>query len=330
MEVMADTTARTLQLLELLQSAQLRTVAELADRLGVDDRTIRRDVARLNDLGVPVETLRGRYGGYRLAAGQRVLPIMFSREEVVTVFLGLSRAQAASQDQGIAVQTALAKFWRALPRADAKRIDDLLSTMSNTIQCGGVVPDPTVMLSLAEAVNLHHVLDLRYLNSEGAASRRKIHPYGLVAHSDRWYLLALDTDKNEERAFRVDRIQTARPIWGTFTMPAHLDVRGRLLALFAEADYRWHVVLRIQASEDHVRTHLPASVARLEKMNQAGELMSEDGTPWVRAEIRAENLSWLPSVIAALDCNVKIDRPEELRERVKAEAGRMVQAAEAG
>jgi len=96
MGVMADTTARALRLLGLLQSAELRTVAELAERLGVDERTIRRDVTRLHDLGVPVEALRGRYGGYRLAPGQRVLPLMFSNEEVVAVFLGLARAQADS------------------------------------------------------------------------------------------------------------------------------------------------------------------------------------------------------------------------------------------
>src|SRR4051794_15800098 len=112
---MADTTARALQVLELLQSAQLRTVAELAVRLGVNERTIRRDVTRLHDLGVPVETLRGRYGGYRLAHGQRVLPLMFSNEEVVAVFLGLARAQADSHASELAAQTALAKIKRALP-----------------------------------------------------------------------------------------------------------------------------------------------------------------------------------------------------------------------
>lgn len=327
MDVMADTTARALQLLELLQSAQLRTVAELAGRLAVNERTIRRDVARLSNLGVPVETLRGRHGGYRLASGQRVLPLMFSNEEVVTVFLGLARAQAASREPEIAAQTALSKIKRAMPTADAKRIDTLLGVMTGTTQHGGVGPDPGVMLTLAEAVNLRRVLDLRYLSGDGATSRRTIHPYGLVVHSDRWYLVAFDTDKQEERTFRVDRIRAARLIRGTFVPPQQPDVEGRLLDHFADAGYRWKVTLRIRSTEDHIRRHLPRSVARLERLDRAEDRPSEDATSWHRAEIRAENLDWLPSVIAALDCEVVIDGPDELRNRVRAVATRMLQAA---
>lgn len=326
MGVMADTTARALQLLELLQSAQLRTVAELAERLGVDERTVRRDVARLHDLGLPVETLRGRYGGYRLAPGQRVLPLMFSNEEVVAVFLGLARAKAASHEPGIAAQTALSKIKRALPIADAKRIDTLLGVMTRTSQHRGAAPDPAVMLTLAEAVNLRRVLDVRYLSGDGVPSRRTIHPYGLVAHSDRWYLVAFVIDKQEERTFRVDRIRTARSIPGTFEPPQQ-PVEGRLLDLFADADYRWQVVLRIRETEDNIRAHLPPSVARLERLDRAAEQASADSLPWHRAEIHAQNLDWLPSVIAALDCEVVIDRPDELRNRVRAAATRMLHSA---
>ncbi|WP_193103298.1 YafY family protein [Brachybacterium sp. FME24] len=324
---MADTTARALRVLELLQSAQLRTVGELAERLGVDERTVRRDVARLVDLGIPVETLRGRYGGYRLAPGQRVLPLMFSSEEVVAVFLGLARAQAATREPGVAAQTALSKITRALPTADAERIDTLLGAMTRTSQHGGVAPDPAVMLTLAEAVTLSHVVDLRYRSGDGVPSRRTIHPYGLVAHSDRWYLVALDTDRQEERAFRVDRIRSARPMPGTFTPPQHLDLVNRLLGLFADADYRWQVVLRIRETEDHIRAQLPPSVARLERLDPVAGQGRDDALPWHRAEIHAQSLEWLPSVVAALDCEVVIDRPEELRHRVRAAATRMLHAA---
>lgn len=324
---MADTTARALQLLELLQSAHLRTVAELAGRLGVDEWTIRRDMARLFDLGVPVETLRGRYGGYRLAPGQRVLPLMFSNEEVIAVFLGLARAQAASRQPEIAAQTALSKIKRALPIADANRIDSLLGVMTHTSRDGVGAPDPGVMLTLAEAVNVRRVLDLHYRNGEGVPSRRAIHPYGLIAHSGRWYLVAFDTDKKEERAFRVDRIRTVRSIPGTFEPPQHPDAAGRLLGRFADANYRWQVVLRIRETEDHIRRYLPLSVARLERVGGAADRGREDAPLWHRAEIHAENLDWLPSVIAALDCEVVIDRPDELRNRVRATATRMLRAA---
>lgn len=325
---MADTTARTLRLLELLQSSQLRTVAELADRFDVDDRTVRRDVARLGALGVPVETLRGRYGGYRLATGQRVLPIMFSSAEVVAVFLGLSREQAASSEPEIAAQTALAKIKRALPTADAKRIDTVLEAIAPSPESGGVSVDPGVMLSLADAVDRRAVLDLRYLDSAGIASRRTIHPYGVIAHSDKWYLLALDTDQQEERTFRVDRIRSVRSTSDTFAAPQKSDPKQRLVDRFVEADYRWQIVLHIRSSEDQIRSHLPASVARLERSQYARQRPQDSASAWHRAEIHAQSLDWLPAVIAALGCEVVIERPKELRSEVRAAARRLFASAE--
>lgn len=327
MGAMADTTARALQLLEILQSAQLRTVTELSERLGVDERTVRRDVARLSDLGVPVEALRGRYGGYRLAPGQRVLPIMFSAEEVIAAFLGLSRAQAASLEPEIAAQTALSKIRRAMPSAEVKRIDAVLAAMTSTSGPTSDGVDPAVMLSLAEAVNSHHVLDLRYLNANDVPSRRTIHPYGLAAHSDRWYLVAFDTERQEERTFRVDRVRTVRAIPGTFTPSEQFDMRSHLIDLFAAADYRWQVVLHIQAAEGHIRSHLPASIARLEEWDRRTERADKGDSPWHRAEIHAESLDWLPPIIAALDCKVEIESPDELRNRVRCVARRMLHAA---
>lgn len=330
MDVMADTTARALLLLELLQSAQQRNVTELADRLGVDERTVRRDVARLVELGLPVEALRGRYGGYRLAPGRRVLPLMFTSEEVVAVFLGLARAQGTSRESGIAAQTALAKIKRALPTADAERINALLGVMTHSSQHGGAAPEPALMLTLAEAVKLRRVLDLRYVSGEGVSSRRTVHPYDLVAHLDRWYLVAFDTGQQEERAFRVDRVRSARSSRETFTAPRRPDAERHLLDLFVDAHYRWHIVLHIRTTEDRIRTHLPQSVARLERLDGGEAGTGEDGPPWYLAEIRAKSLDWLPSVIAALDCEVRIERPDELRVRVSAAAARLLSAADDG
>ncbi|WP_344720316.1 YafY family protein [Nesterenkonia halobia] len=324
---MADTTARALQMLELLQSAQLRTVAELAERLGVDERTVRRDVERLSELGLPVETVRGRYGGYRLASGRRVLPLMFSKEEVIAVFLGLTRSQAASQARDSAARTALGKIRRAMSTADVKRMEALLGTMTSTSHDGDAAPESSVMLTLAEAVDRRQVVDLRYLSGRGSASRRTIHPYALVTHAERWYLLAFDVDKQDERTFRADRIRTARLVPGTFSPPLQSEVEDRLLERFATADYRWQVVLRIRQTQEHIRSHLPRSVARLEMAECAASPTRDETLPWHRAEIHAESLDWLPSVIAALDCDVIIERPDALRDRVRAAATLMLDAA---
>ncbi|MDN5685665.1 MAG: WYL domain-containing protein [Brachybacterium sp.] len=356
---MTDPTARALQLLEALQSAPVRTVSELVERLGVDERTVRRDVARLVDLGLPVESLRGRYGGYRLAPGRRVLPLMFSSEEAVAVLVGLAGAQAASDDPDLAAQTALSKIRRALPAQDAHRVDDVLGTISRRDEQPSHVPDPAVMLTLAEAVTHRRPLEVRYRNRTGEPSRRIVHPSGVIAHARRWYLLALDPDAQREKTFRLDRIRTARTLPGTFapSPPAdpaagdRADPTDRLIEHFVAADYRWQVVLRLRATEDHLRAHLPSTVARLERLDppadvggegeteadgdgdgdvdgeRGGEGDGEGGLPWYRAEIHAEHLDWIPALLAALDCEVMIDRPEELRDLVDAAATRMLRAA---
>lgn len=323
---MADPTVRTLRLLELLQSAPQRTVAELVERLEVDERTVRRDVARLVAAGVHVESLRGRYGGYRLAPGSRVLPVVFSSEEVVAVFLGLARAQAASGAPEIAAQTALAKIRRAMRPRDAERVDTALAVTTRSAPGEAAGPDPAVTLTLAEAVGSRRVVDLRYRSTRGVPSRRRVHPHGLVAHSGRWYLVAFDADKREDRTFRVDGILTARTLPETFPAPGRSDAAARLIERFAEADYRWTVVLRIRAAEDQIRAHLPPSVARLERLDPA-PARPEPGPPWHRAEIHAESLGWIPAVIAALDCEVRVESPGELRDLVQDAATRMLRAA---
>ena len=345
---MADTTARALRLLELLQSAQLRGGAELARRLGVDERTVRRDIERLTDLGVPVETVRGRYGGYRLAAGHRVLPLMFSAEEAVAVFLGLSRSRpgaarpAAERTSQLAAQTALAKVTRALPVDETRRIHALLGTMTPEPAEAGpddtpavapasdaAAPDPAVMLTLADAVAGRRRLDLRYVDGSGRHSRRTVHPLELVPHEDRWYLVALDPAAGAERTFRADRIRTVRPLAGTFEQPAGRERAGahaRLVERFAEAEYRWRVVLRVRAEEGRIRVRLPASVARLEREDAATDVGPAEGPPWFRVEIHAHDLAWLPAVIAGLDAETVVEEPAELRELVATTARRMLRA----
>lgn len=322
---MADTTARVLQVLELLQSAQLRTVAELSQRLTVDERTVRRDVARLVAMGIPVESQRGRYGGYRLAAGQRALPVTFSGEETVAVYLALRGAQDGSPVPTVAAQTALAKMKRSVPPAQADRIEALLSRMASTPEQSEASVDPAVMLTLADAVDQRRELDLRYVNGAGHPSRRTVQPAGLVAHAGRWYLIANDPGESRERTYRVDRIRTARMTADTFPAPVRAEPPDRLLDLFADADYRWHVVLRILGTEKAIRRQLPRSVARLARVD--GARSSEDDVAWFRAHIRAASLDWMPRTIMALEGDVIVESPDELKERLRTSAARLLQIA---
>ena len=156
---MARPTAHVLMLLELLQSGGVRTAAELADRLGVDERTVRRYVDHLLDLDVPVESVRGRYGGYRLASGYRMPPLMLSDDEALAVLLGLvvGRRAGLITATGTASETAAAKIRRLLPGRLAGRLEAVLESLAFTAAPGEFpAPETDVLLAVADAVRHHH------------------------------------------------------------------------------------------------------------------------------------------------------------------------------
>ena len=177
-------TGRVLTLLELLQSGGTRTVAELADRLGVEGRTVRRYVDQLVDLDVPVESVRGRYGGYRLAPGYRLPPLMLSDDEALAVLLGLVAGRRAGVMTAghTASETASAKIRRVLPKHIARRLDTLLEALAFTDQPGEFdTPDAEVLLAIADAVRHRRPVSIRYTDRDGRRSERTLHAYGILA-----------------------------------------------------------------------------------------------------------------------------------------------------
>ncbi|MEW2453464.1 helix-turn-helix transcriptional regulator [Streptomyces albus] len=332
---MSRPTARVLTLLELLQSGGTRTVAELADRLGVEGRTVRRYVDQLIDLDVPVESVRGRYGGYRLAPGYRLPPLMLSDDEALAVLLGLvvGRRTGLTTAQRTANETATAKIRRVLPRHIARRLDTLLESLTFTEQPGQpgqpgqpATPDTGVLLTLADAVRHHRPVSIRYTDRDGRRSERTLHAYGIVAHAGRWYVTGADALLGEDRTFRLDRIADARTLPGSFEAPDGPDPAQRLLSAFATAEYRHEVTLRIHGTVEQIRARLPAGVARIQEHEPAA---GQDRTAerWQRVELRAERLDWLPPVLASLDRPFVIERPAELRALVTAFADRLASCA---
>ncbi|MDT7579872.1 MAG: hypothetical protein QOK35_1136 [Pseudonocardiales bacterium] len=320
---MVRPTARVLSLLELLQSGGTRTVAELADRLGVDERTVRRYVGHLLDLDVPVESVRGRYGGYRLGAGYRMPPLMLGDDEALAVLLGLVAGRRAGLPtaSGTASETAAAKIRRVLPERLARRVDALLEQVAFTGPVREAAPpDAGVLLALADAVGHGRPVRMRYVSADGRRDDRTVHPYGLVAHAGRWYVTGLDVGRGEERTFRVDRIAEPRTLPGSFTPPAGYDPAERVLSGLARTPYRHEVSLRIQATVEQIRTRLPASVATIEELPDGG---------WHRVALRAERLDWVPGVLAVLDRPFVIEHPDELRDLVRELAGRLARSAAA-
>ncbi|WP_328543276.1 MULTISPECIES: YafY family protein [unclassified Streptomyces] len=324
---MSRPTVRVLTLLELLQSGGVRTVAELADRLGVDGRTVRRYVDQLNDLDVPVEAVRGRYGGYRLAPGYRLPPLMLSDDEALAVLLGLVAGRRGGLTADTASETAAAKIRRVLPERLARRLDTVLESLAFTASPGRrAIPDAEVLLTVADAVRHRRPLSIRYTDRDGRRSERPLHAYGIVAHSGRWYVTGTDPGIGEDRTFRLDRIAAARTLPGSFEAPAGLDPAQRVLSGFATAEYRYAVTLRIHGTVDQIRARLPASVANVEETAPTARV--DPGTErWLRVELRAETLDWLPPVLASLDRPFVIERPDELRSLVIALADRLASCA---
>ncbi|MEU3990022.1 YafY family transcriptional regulator [Streptomyces platensis] len=326
---MSRPTGRVLTLLELLQSGGTRTVAELADRLGVEGRTVRRYVNQLIDLDVPVESVRGRYGGYRLAPGYRLPPLMLSDDEALAVLLGLIAGRRAGlrTTERTASETATAKIRRVLPKHLARRLDTLLESLAFTDQPGEfAAPDAGVLLTLADAVRHRRPVSLRYTDRNGRRSERTLHAYGIVAHAGRWYVTGTDAGIGEDRTFRLDRLTDARTLPGSFEVPEGPGPAQRVLSGFATAEYRHEVTLRIHGTVEQVRAHLPAGVASLEEYEPTAD---PDPPPerWLRVHLRAERLDWLPPALASIDRPFVIERPAELRDLVVALADRLTSCA---
>lgn len=336
---MARPTARVLTLLELLQSGGIRTVAELAGRLDVDERTVRRYVDHLIDLDVPVESVRGRYGGYRLAPGYRLPPLMLSDDEALAVLLGLVAARRAGllTTADAASETAAAKIRRVLPERLRRRLDALLGSLAFTDPYGetragtageSAAPETGVLLALADAVRRRQPVAIRYTGGDGRRSERTLHPYGLVAHAGRWYVTGADPGIGEGRTFRLERIADVRTRPGSFEPPEGFDPAKHVLSGLATVPYQHEVTLRIQATTAQIRARLPASVAIIEELPPADG--ADSGTePWLRVELRAQRLDWVPPVLASLDRPFLVERPDELRHLIAALADRLATAARA-
>ncbi|MEU3242885.1 YafY family protein [Streptomyces sp. NPDC006875] len=308
--------ARVLTLLELLQSGGIRTTAGLAERLGVDERTVRRYIDHLLDLDVPVESVRGRHGGYRLAPGYRMPPLMLTDDEALAVLLGLLAARRAglTTAMGTASETAAAKIRRVLPQRLAGRLDSMSDSLTFTARPGEAVPsDSTVLLSITDAVRHRRPIAIRYTAADGRHSERTVHPYGVVAHAGKWYLNAADLTADDDRTFRLDRITEIRTLPGSFEPPAGLDPAKRVLTALATAPYRYEVTLRVQGNAEEIDARLPAGVAVVRELSSDPGDANLESERWCLVDLRVERLDWLPAVLASLDMPFLIERPDELR-----------------
>lgn len=206
---MSDTTSRALALLNLLQTHRHWPGTELAMRLGVTERTVRRDVDRLRDLGYRVESTPGVAGGYRLEAGSAVPPLLLTDDEAVTMAIGLRVAATQQLVGGPEVTlTALAKLEQVLPSALRRRVNALAASVHPARLGEGPAVSPVVLGELALASRDRERVRLRYVDRQGAESIRRVEPHVLSPAGRNWYLLCWDVDRDDWRTFRVDRIES--------------------------------------------------------------------------------------------------------------------------
>ncbi|WP_280392654.1 helix-turn-helix transcriptional regulator [Nocardia brasiliensis] len=237
---MLETSARLLRLLSLLQTPRDWTGTELAERLEVDVRTVRRDIDKLRNLGYPVDATAG-VAGYRLGAGAKLPPLLLDDDEAVAVAIGL-RTAAGGTITGIEDSSlrALTKLEQVLPSRLRHRVN-LLQSVTVTVAAGGPTVDPDTLTAIAGAIRDNHRLRFDYRSHDGTASLRTTEPHRLAHTGRRWYLIGWDVDRADWRTYRVDRLHPRIPTGPRFTPRAapDADLSGYLTQGVTNSPYRY-------------------------------------------------------------------------------------------
>ncbi|MCU1642865.1 MAG: DeoR family transcriptional regulator [Nocardia sp.] len=310
------TTERVLTLLGLLQQRQVWTGPELAERLDVTPRTVRRDVERLRALGYPVHASQGVGGGYRLGPGQELPPLLLDDEEAIATAVSLlAGAGGAVARAGDAALRALTKLDQVLPirlRHEMRALAGSVESFSG----GRTLVDPEVLMTLARACRDEVETGFDY-PSGSEVRRRRVEPYRLIASDRRWYLLAYDLDRDDWRSFRVDRMTEVCSRTWHFRPRTAPDAAPYVQEGVASRVYPKQARFLVYAPNDIVREQIPASAA----------FVRPHGAEHCEVLSGAENLDFVLMHMAALGHDFEVLDPPELRSRCRALAERLLSAA---
>ncbi|QNE76823.1 WYL domain-containing protein [Streptomyces finlayi] len=322
---MTDTPARLLNLLSLLQTPREWPGTELADRLEVSPRTIRRDIDRLRDLGYPVEATRGSVGGYRLVAGTAMPPLLLDDEEAVAIAVGL-RAGAGHAIEGVdeASVRALAKLEQVLPSRLRQRVSSLQNATLPLTRGDGATIDPRTLTVMASAVTGRERLRFAYRAKDGAETKRLVEPERLVSTGHRWYLVAYDLEREDWRTFRVDRVSEPTTTGARFTPRELPGEDGDAARFFARSMSRMQAELPVD-----VVFRAPADfvAARLPRWLGVPEPTGEDSCR-LRA-VSTDSLEWVALRLALVDCEFTAHGPPQLVEYLSGLGARLTRASTA-
>ena len=310
---MLETSARLLRLLSLLQARRDWSGSDLADRLEVTTRTLRRDVDRLRRLGYPVEAATGPAGGYRLGIGAALPPLLLDDTEAVAIAVGLRTASGGTvAGLAEAADATLAKLERVLPARLRTQVEALTSSTVSLNRTGPTV-EPAELIVLARACREFEQLRFDYLDGRDRRSTRCVEPHRLVSTGRRWYLVAHDRDRNDWRTFRVDRIEAPTPTGHRFTPSAPPDLQALVSRSISVAPYRWQAEVRVRASLADVAARVPPTVGWVEASGADCVL-----------HVGANELDTLIGHFVALGHPFEVLEPPELRDRVRELGSRLL------
>ena len=310
-------TSRVLTVLELLQSRPSITGPELAARLEMDVRTVRRYITHLQDVGIPIEANIGRHGGYRLRPGFKLPPLIFTEEEATAIILGLLGTSWLEIGQSsVAVEGALAKVSRVLPKQARERLNAISSHLFFFSPQQETRPDVSLLIGLSEAIGQQQRIAIDYRSHHNQVTHRKVEPYAMLGWDGHWYLVGYCCLRQDYRTFRLDRIQQVEVLAEPFERTEGFDVQAYVAERNSWQSAPWQFEVEFQTALYTVQQKIPASYGSLTE-TPAGVLFKS----------QADNLDHASRYLMSLNLPFVIHHPPEMREALLRLAEQMMQIA---
>jgi predicted DNA-binding transcriptional regulator YafY len=312
----ASPTARALLAFELIQGSPDITADRLADKLGVSERAARRYVGILREAGIPIDSARGRYGGYRVGRGLRLPPLMFSAAEALGLVMAVLDGHHDAGDPADPVGSALGKLVRALPEPVAAQAEAVRRATAAAPDRGAARPDPGTAATLVQASSSRRRVRLGYHSEAGSEWVMEADPWAVVVRHGRWYLLCWSHSAQARRAYRIDRVKDVAVLDATFSPPAGLDPVATLEEHLA-VGWEFDADIIIDAPADSVARRLPPALGRLEQL--------DDGS--TRLVGSTSNPAWYATQLAAMPAPYRIVGSPAIQDAARVLGQRLLLAA---
>jgi predicted DNA-binding transcriptional regulator YafY len=313
-------TTRLLTILELLQTRPHLSGEELARRLEVEPRSVRRYIQMLQEMGIPVEGARGPGGGYRLRPGFKLPPLLFTEEEATAVVLGLLGTPWLEVDfSSVAVEGALAKVYRVLPLRGRERLQAISSQIILSPHRQETRPDASLLVGISEAIQERRRIAIEYTSYHNEVTQRQVEPYGIAGWNGHWYVVGYCCLRRELRTFRMDRVRNVQFLTDTFERAEDFDCREYVIKRLATVPPTWSIEVEFRATLHVVQQKIPASHGKL------------TATPTgILFQTHHDHLLSMARYLVGLDLPFVVHHPPELREALLQLAEQLVGIARQG